>query len=373
MTKLRLVLLDDDSQIIVDKLKKSAANQEGVFTLDIEATACPKTFRSLCVENSGFYDFALMDIELGDGTNSLVEFAEDVQLWSALPIVVLSEHIDDDYQKRALECGAQAYFDKRQIGTFWSSARFALRRAQREEDDRHRAATKLSGDRDAILASLMHQLGAMKGELDYVGKEVRALLSSHKSDGLSVGGSALLKRMERVSKKLQDYDYWMKRAGQQASFSEQNANLLLEQIVSILDNQDDPIEVSIVCELDTIVVDSAKLQAILENLLRNAVRVTPAEGRIQVEMTSTDGPTPNIGILHVDVSDDGPGVGSTKLDLFEPLVRGVAGKSFGGMGLGLAIAKAECRSHEVSGYRGTIFYTDTSRGARFTIKLPFPK
>jgi CheY-like chemotaxis protein len=94
---------------------------------------------------------------------------------------------------------------------------------------------------------------------------------------------------------------------------------------------------------DLVSADPARLQQVLWNIIRNALKFTPADGRIHI---STSTPLP--GRLRVQVSDSGIGIPPEKLsrifDAFEQL-EPVTARHFGGLGLGLAIAKAVVELH----------------------------
>ncbi len=122
------------------------------------------------------------------------------------------------------------------------------------------------------------------------------------------------------------------------------------------------------CELDAscrrVHADPARLQQILWNLLRNAVKFTPEGGDVLIT-------THSVGdSVCVRVRDTGIGISGTVLDrIFEAFEQGHAdaGTSFGGMGLGLAITKSLVELH-----RGEVMAESAGpgQGATFTIKLP---
>ncbi|MEP7139326.1 MAG: PAS domain-containing sensor histidine kinase [Caldimonas sp.] len=110
--------------------------------------------------------------------------------------------------------------------------------------------------------------------------------------------------------------------------------------------------------------DAARLQQVVWNILKNASKFTPAEGEIRVA-------TRDVGDRFVlVVADNGIGIPSESLtmifDAFAQEGTWVTSE-FGGLGLGLAIAKATVDAHHgtlnaESGGRG--------KGAAFTITLP---
>jgi signal transduction histidine kinase len=82
--------------------------------------------------------------------------------------------------------------------------------------------------------------------------------------------------------------------------------------------------------------DADRLQQVVVNLLDNALRVTPAGGKILVRVVA-DGPA-----WILTVADDGPGLTAEEAShAFEPYVRGPGG----GAGLGLTIAREIVQAH----------------------------
>jgi signal transduction histidine kinase len=88
-------------------------------------------------------------------------------------------------------------------------------------------------------------------------------------------------------------------------------------------------------------LDPDQLRIVLDNLLDNAVRYTPAGGRVDVSVREAE------GMAVIDVSDTGPGIPAADLErVFSRFYR-VRATDVEGSGLGLAIARAaaeRCRS-----------------------------
>ena len=81
--------------------------------------------------------------------------------------------------------------------------------------------------------------------------------------------------------------------------------------------------------------DPELLRSALENVIRNAVRYSPAASKVGIDAKRTD------GCIEVVVTDSGPGVPEKDLELiFEPFYRvdAARNRAMGGDGLGLAIA-----------------------------------
>ena len=110
--------------------------------------------------------------------------------------------------------------------------------------------------------------------------------------------------------------------------------------------------------------DSARLQQVFWNLIKNAVKFTPPDGRIEISTRNLN-PT----CIEIVVRDNGVGIENTLLprifEAFEQGGRDVTSR-FGGLGLGLAICKRVIDLHH-----GTITAVSEGRGlgATFTITL----
>jgi signal transduction histidine kinase len=111
-----------------------------------------------------------------------------------------------------------------------------------------------------------------------------------------------------------------------------------------------------------ILADAARLSQVLWNLIQNAAKFTPPDGRVTVRVTN-----PEQGWLRVEVIDTGIGIGREALPrVFDPFEQVEPGRS-GGLGLGLAISKAIVELH-----RGKISANSdgSQRGSAFLIELP---
>jgi CheY-like chemotaxis protein len=115
----------------------------------------------------------------------------------------------------------------------------------------------------------------------------------------------------------------------------------------------------------TMQADPTRLQQVIWNLVKNAIKFTNIGGRISISTTDA---AP--GHVAIEVADDGIGIAQDVLPhIFDEFEQG--GKEvtrlFGGLGLGLAISKALV---ELQG--GVIVATSEGhgRGSKFTVRLP---
>ncbi len=108
--------------------------------------------------------------------------------------------------------------------------------------------------------------------------------------------------------------------------------------------------------------DPARLQQIFWNLINNAVKFTPSEGKISIS-TSND----SNGQLRVEIADTGLGIEPESLPkIFDAFEQG-GRTQLGGLGLGLAISKALVEAH-----KGTITPQSAGRNKGSTFTLVFP-
>ena len=109
--------------------------------------------------------------------------------------------------------------------------------------------------------------------------------------------------------------------------------------------------------------DKSKLSQILYNLMDNAIKYTPEEGRISVSLREED------GNIVWRVKDNGIGIPEEDLEhIFERFYRvdKARGRETGGTGLGLSIVKQMVRMHD-----GTITVESSpGKGSEFTVTFP---
>jgi two-component system sensor histidine kinase GlrK len=114
--------------------------------------------------------------------------------------------------------------------------------------------------------------------------------------------------------------------------------------------------------LDTIRADADKLLIIMDNLISNAVKFTPARGEIKLSAKQDK------AWQVIEVMDNGPGLRDVdKAQLFDPFYQGKTLHQglVNSSGLGLAVAKDLVEAHQ-----GTITLLDTRSGAHFVVRLP---
>lgn len=114
-------------------------------------------------------------------------------------------------------------------------------------------------------------------------------------------------------------------------------------------------------ENDPVVImgNAVQLGNLIQNLLDNAIKFTPASGQINVKLSTLD------GIVQLSVADTGIGIAEEDIPhLFSRFHRGRNASAYPGSGLGLAIIKTIADHH-----RATIDVKRKSIGTMFTIRF----
>lgn len=118
-------------------------------------------------------------------------------------------------------------------------------------------------------------------------------------------------------------------------------------------------------------IDRAVLQKILNNLLANAIKFTPAGGTITVTVSSSPRLRPGEALdenfVEVCVADTGVGIPREQQPrVFDRFFQGEAGRSREGIGIGLAVVKDLVELH-----RGSVIVdSEPGRGTAFFVRLP---
>ena len=124
-------------------------------------------------------------------------------------------------------------------------------------------------------------------------------------------------------------------------------------------------------EYEYLYADQLRLNQIFINILTNAIKYTPPQGKVVVDMTETPAQTPGKITLTYRVKDTGIGMSPEFMEkMYEPFIRQTDSRvnAIQGTGLGLAITKKM-----VDMMNGTIECQSVpNEGTCFTIKLELP-
>jgi signal transduction histidine kinase len=137
----------------------------------------------------------------------------------------------------------------------------------------------------------------------------------------------------------------------------------LESFSQLAKQQEITLEGQVESDVDPVLMDTQAIGRVFNNLISNALRHTPPQGRVSV-WVRREGPG-----VDVTVSDTGEGIrGQDIPHIFERFYRGDASRrrGTGGAGLGLAIARGIVQAHG-----GDIqVQSEPGKGTQFTFHLP---
>ncbi|MGV8073010.1 MAG: ATP-binding protein [Syntrophobacteraceae bacterium] len=133
--------------------------------------------------------------------------------------------------------------------------------------------------------------------------------------------------------------------------------------------EDVRIRVNLSTTLPILILDEARIQQVLDNLLNNALKFTPEGGEIRISTSLETNDSGQTTHVRVRVSDSGEGIREEELErVFTRFYQGQRqhAKKQQGTGLGLAIAR-----HVVEAHRGKIWAeSNEGQGASFIFSLP---
>jgi signal transduction histidine kinase len=262
---------------------------------------------------------------------------------------------DGDLDARVGPLGAGPELDR--LGTTLDDMAAKLQAAQRRERDaeamRRDLITTVSHDLRTPLASLRAMVEAVD---EGVVRDPESLARYAAEMRRSVG---------RLSGMVDDlFELTQLDAGAiEAETARADLDRLLHDALVAVSTEADAKRLHLVSELDGVegLRCSPRLARVLQNLLSNAVRHTPADGTVRLEAIRVG------DRVRLAVEDDGDGIDPEDLPhVFEPFFRADPARSGPGSGLGLALAKriVEALGGRISADRAT------GTGARFAVELP---
>jgi PAS domain S-box-containing protein len=115
----------------------------------------------------------------------------------------------------------------------------------------------------------------------------------------------------------------------------------------------------------TVIADPDRMRQVIDNLISNAIKYSPEGSDIDVQLAVED------STILTAVADHGIGIPRDEIPLlFERFhrARNVSSRYYGGLGLGLYIARAIVEAH----HGAIMVESEEGQGSRFTIRLPLP-
>jgi PAS domain S-box-containing protein len=156
-------------------------------------------------------------------------------------------------------------------------------------------------------------------------------------------------------------------------FHEADARTILQEAIANVQSEVNAkqIQISVIWSAvhSTVYCDEVRVQQVFWNVLKNAVKFTPPNGKITIEATATN------GRLSARFTDTGIGMTQEEIErIFDAFAQGDhignGTHRFGGLGLGLAISRRLVEMH-----LGRIYASSDGRdkGSTFIIELPLAK
>ncbi|MEM7064588.1 MAG: HAMP domain-containing sensor histidine kinase [Cyanobacteria bacterium P01_B01_bin.77] len=285
---------------------------------------------------------------------------------SCLELISLSLNNGDNGESQAYVCGlgkTDAHWDYLLLWTKQHISRFQQDLVKEyaqllqhyltlyQENLRQRAKVQLL---EQALQQAEHQL---RNPLSLIRLYAETIVLGAENEGQKQQADCICQTADEISSNLGS----LLNCSQQANLHPEDHNLLtlLETVVVLLKPSLEQKNLTVVMPNTPIflTIDGWQFEQVLQNLLDNAVRMSPLGGAITVDWQLSP------HAILITVSDQGPGLDDVDIEkLFDPFYS----KRPGGSGLGLAIAKKIILDHQ-----GSIGAETLHRGgAQFSIFLP---
>jgi signal transduction histidine kinase len=373
MDKLNLLLIEDDEDdFVLTRDLLSEVYPEGI---DLEwVSDYEKASERLC---SNEHDVCLLDYRLG-AHNGIQLLREVRRQGCNTPVIILTGQRDREVDYEAMRAGASDYLIKGEINAalLERSIRYSKERRRLEverlelirEQEAREAAEKANRAKDEFLAMVSHEL---RSPLNAILGWTRILRSGTVDEETS---ERALDTIERSAKSqaqmIEDLLDISRIINGNLRLNLMEVNLpailmrVLESMYPMANAKHVEIELETVDSVGVVMGDPDRLQQIFSNILSNAIKFTPEEGRVTIHLKKID------GCAQIIFSDTGKGIHPDFLPyVFERYRQGQNeyGRKHKGLGLGLAIVRNLIELHGGSVRAES---AGEARGATFIVALP---
>jgi len=238
----------------------------------------------------------------------------------------------------------------------------------RETNQKLARATRL---KDEFLANMSHELrtplNAILGMTEALEKHTFGTINEQQEGALETIEQSGRHLLELITDIL---DVAKIEAGQvEMNFTTTNINHLCQSSLNFIKQlalqKNIQTTVNISSDLLYLLVDERRMRQVLINLLNNAVKFTPENGRITLEVTKIEPDR-----VEIAIKDTGIGIAAENLEkIFEPFIQidSKLNRQYDGTGLGLALVK---KLVELQGGQITVS-SKLGIGSCFTVSIPF--
>lgn len=387
MIQHRTVLIVEDSETDRYIFRRYLSADTKISYTIVESTSAAE---GLAICRTQLLDGILLDIKLPDADGFEFLSRLKAQMSGACPpVVVVSSYNDAVTAATAFKNGVEDYFVKGQTSP--DEVRSAMRGAI-ENRELRRKLQQVEAERDQLLCEA--QAARAEAEAANHSKDEFLAIVAHelRSPLNSIFGWAKLLQAKAPDSAT------LTRAMQSIERSAKNQLQLIEDLLDVsrmvqgnLRIERVPIRLPLVIEasidmirplaeakqiqiesnldqsVHEVLGDSSRLQQVVWNLLTNAIKFTPEQGRIEITLTHRESQS------EIRVRDTGKGINAAFLPFVFDRFRQAqtnAPRSHDGLGLGLAIARELVELHE-----GTITAASLGegQGATLTVTLPLIK
>jgi two-component system sensor histidine kinase/response regulator len=314
-------------------------------------------------------DLILLDVNmpLMDGYEVCVELKKDPSL-AAVPVIFISAYGEAVDKMRAFSAGGLDYITK-PFHVEEVEARIAihlqLRRQQRELETMLAKQRELEGMRDSLVHMIVHDLRApltaVFNYLDLVREQEAGFISPESMQSLDLAMKASRWMVQMVNVLL---DASKIESGQMAlRIAECDVGDVVSDAIDAIRSLAD--EKNVLCRIVHVraAVDRDVIARVIQNLVTNAVKLTPPGGDVRVSVHTKD------EALRVEVTDHGPGIAAEHhpkiFEKFGQLDTNVR-QSIPSSGLGLYFCKLAVEAH--GGRIGVD--SEIGKGSTFWFELP---
>jgi signal transduction histidine kinase len=313
-------------------------------------------------------DLVLLDIRI-KGEIDGIDVAKFMQSFCDIPIVYLSAFSDVETLKRAQLTNPMGYVVKPfRSEQLLSTIAIALT-THRSKQEKHQESLLKDKFLSIIKNELRNPLNAILGFSECLKKEMLGSVNVEQIEALQVinsSGNHLLSLINNI------IDLSMLEAGQLKLHLgimsiASTCQISLEHVQQDALQKRIDLEAKIQDNLPCLMLDEKRIMQVLMNLLKNAIKFTPDNGCVTLEVTYEH--YNHQSSIRIAVIDTGIGIASENLHtLFQPFsqIDTSLSRKYHGMGLGLAFSK-----HIVELHGGTIEVTSAlGEGSCFTVNLP---